>query len=170
MEKIKSIVFGVSIIGIFGLFFTLTCIDYSLAQEAAVPTQDEENDASLAAVRKEAEGKQHEHLIDGTSMDYFYQNGGGIHIEFYDGMLKYEWIVGPRKGHGNQDLKYNSRKIGDRMYLVSWLEASHPDYTTLIFNFNNNVMYSSGIFRFGTKEQFTRFDGGIIENLRLTEK
>ena len=103
-------------------------------------------------------------------MNYYYTNGGGIHIGFYDGMIKYEWIVGPRKGNKNQDLKYLSRKIGDKMYMVSWLEESHPDYTTLIFNFNNNVMYSTGIFRFGTKDQFIRFDGGIIEELTLVEK
>ena len=132
--------------------------------------QEKQPDSSLAKVKKEAEEKQPEHLLDGTSMDYYYQNGGGIHLELYDGMLKYEWIVGPRKGNKNQDLKYNSRKIGDKTYIVSWLEASHPDYTTLIFNFNNNVMYSSGIFRFGTKDQFVRFDGGIIENLTLVEK
>jgi len=127
-------------------------------------------DASLLEAKKEAEEKQAEHLLDGTSMKYYYQNGGGIHIEFYDGKLKYKWIVGPRKGNGNKGLKYSSRKIGERMYIVAWLEASHPDYTTLIFNFNNNVMYSSGIFRFGSENQFTRFDGGIIEDLNLVEK
>ena len=141
------------------IFFTSNL----LAQEA-----DSSN--SLEEVKKEAQAKQAEHLLDGTSMNYYYQNGGGIHIELYDGMLKYEWIVGPRKGNGNKDLSYNSRKIGERLYIVSWLEASHPDYTTLIFNFTNNVMYSSGIFRFGTEDQFTRFDGGIIENLHLVEK
>lgn len=117
-----------------------------------------------------AQERKPEHLLDGTSMNYYYQNGGGIHFEIYNGMLKYEWIVGPRKGHKNKDLAYNSRKIGDKMYLVSWLEEAHPDYTTLIFNFNNNVMYSSGIFRYGTENQFTRFNGGIIENLTLVEK
>ena len=132
--------------------------------------QDKPAESSLEQVKKEAEAKQPEHLLNGTSMNYYYQNGGGIHIEFYEGMLKYKWIVGPRKGNGNKDLPYSSRKIGDKMYIVSWLEASHPDYTTLIFNFNNNVMYSSGIFRFGTKGQFTRFDGGIIEDLNLVEK
>ena len=127
-------------------------------------------DTSLEEAKQEAEAKQAEHLLDGTSMDYFYQNGGGIHMELYDGMLKYEWIVGPRKGNGNQDLPYKSRKIGEKMYMVSWLEESHPDYTTLVFNFTNNVMYSSGIFRFGSENQFIRFDGGIIENLNLVEK
>ena len=136
----------------------------------SVLAQETDASNSLEEAKKEAEAQQPEHLLDGTSMNYYYQNGGGIHIELYDGMLKYEWIVGPRKGNGNKDLPYNSRKIGERLYIVSWLEASHPDYTTLIFNFANNVMYSSGIFRFGTEDQFTRFDGGIIENLHLVEK
>lgn len=113
---------------------------------------------------------QDEHLLDGTSMKYYYQTGDGIHLEIYDGQLKYEWIKGPRKGHGNKDLAYSSRKIGDKMYMIRWLEESHPDYMTLVFNFDSNVMYSSGILRFGSKEQFTVFDGGIIEDLILVEK
>lgn len=132
--------------------------------------QEKQSESSLEKVRKEALEKQPEHLLDGTSFKYYYTNGGGIQIEFCDGMLKYEWIVGPRVGNGNKDLPYSSRKIGDKLYLISWLEASHPDYTTLIFNFNNQVMYSSGIFRFGTENQFTRFDAGIIEDLKLIEK
>ena len=154
MKKFRTIVLAISI----------------LISSNCIMAQEKQTEASLEQVKKEAESKQPEQLLNGTSMNYYYQNGGGIHIKFYDGMLKYQWIVGPRKGHKNQDLPYSSRKIGDKMYIVSWLEASHPDYTTLIFNFNNNVMYSSGIFRFGTKDQFTRFDGGIIEDLILVEK
>ena len=154
MKNLKIIVLVVSI---------LTSTNFIVAQEKP-------SESSLEQVKNEAEAMQPEHLLNGTSMNYYYQNGGGIHLELYNGMLKYEWIVGPRKGNGNKDLPYSSRKIGDKMYIVSWLEASHPDYTTLIFNFNNNVMYSSGIFRFGTKNQFTRFDGGIIEDLTLVEE
>ncbi|MDD7914038.1 MoaF-related domain-containing protein [Polaribacter ponticola] len=117
-----------------------------------------------------AQEKQAEHLLDGTSMKYYYQTGMAIHLELYEGKLKYEWIVGPRKGKGNKDLAYKSRKIGNKMYMISWLEESHPDYMTLIFNFNENVMYSSGILRFGSDKQFTVFDGGIIEDLTLVEK
>ena len=111
-----------------------------------------------------------EHLLNGTSMEYYYQNGSGIHLELYDDMLRYKWIAGPRKGKGNKDLPYSSRKIGHRQYVINWLETSHPDFMTLIFNFDNNIMYSSGILRFGSKDQFTVFDGGIIENLTLVEK
>ena len=111
-----------------------------------------------------------EHLLNGTSMEYYYQNGSGIHLELYDDMLRYKWIAGPRKGKGNKDLPYSSRKIGHKQYVINWLETSHPDFMTLIFNFDNNIMYSSGILRFGSKDQFTVFDGGIIENLTLVEK
>ena len=146
------------------ILLLLVCLSFT-----SLFAQDQKTDSCLSDSKKVADEKVSEHLLDGTSMNYYYQTGGGIHLAFYDGMLKYEWISGPRKGNGNKDLPYNSRKIGDKMYLISWLEEAHPDYTTLVFNFNNNVMYSSGIFRFGSEKQFVRFNGGIIENLKLVE-
>ena len=74
-------------------------------------------------------------------------------------MLKYKWIVGPRKGMGIKIWHITQERSDLKRTSQVALEASHPDYTTLLFNFDNNVMYSSGIFRFGTKNQFTRFDG-----------
>ena len=133
-------------------------------------TQETPKNNSLENAKKEAEAQPAIHLLDGTSMDYHYSDGGAIHMEIYKGMLKYEWIEGTRKGNGNKDLIYTSRKIGDKMYLVSWLEASHPDYTSLIFDFNNKRMYSTGIFRFGSENQFIRFDKGAIGEFELVEK
>lgn len=109
-------------------------------------------------------------LLDGTKVTYVYQSGMGLDVEFYDGMLKYEWISGPRKGKGNKDLPYRSRKIGEQMYVINWLEESHPDFVTLIFNFENNVMYSSGLLRFGSDKQRVVFDGGIIQDLKLVTR
>lgn len=111
-----------------------------------------------------------QHLLDGTQANYFYTNGRAIHIEFYDGQLKYEWIAGPTTGKGNGDLPYQSRKIDEGTYLVSWLEQAHPDYVTLVLNFKTNVMYSSGIVKFATKDQMVVFDGGILEDVRLVAK
>ncbi len=123
-----------------------------------------------AAIGANAQKIETPPLLDGTKVTYYYQNGWGAHVEFKDGKLKYEWIAGPRNGHGNKDLAYRSRKIGERMYVISWLEESHPDYMTLIFNFKNNVMYSSGILRFATKDQTIAFDGGIIQKLELSAR
>ena len=80
------------------LILVVICSNYLLAQEKT-------NDSSLTKVIQKEAGKQAEYLLDGTSMNYYYQGGGGIHMEFYKGMLKYEWISGPRKGNKNQDLE-----------------------------------------------------------------
>ena len=109
-------------------------------------------------------------LLDGTKVTFYYQNGWGAHVEFYDGMLKYEWVAGPAKGRGNQDLPYRSRKIDDETYIVNWLEESNPDFVTLIFNFTNNVMYSSALLRFASDKQTISFNGGIIQELDLVVK
>ena len=112
-----------------------------------------------------ASDEKPEHLLDGISMDYFYQNGSGIHIEFYDGKVRFEWIDGPAKGVSRGDIPYRSRKIGDEMYLVNFHEEEVMDFITLIFNLKQNVMYSSALAKYGTDRERTIFFGGIIEHL-----
>ena len=107
-----------------------------------------------------------EHLLDGTTLEYYYQNGSGISIAFYDGKLRYEWIVGPPKGNKGKDIPYQSRKIGDEMYMVNFHEKHKPDFVTLVFNLKQNVMYSSAILRYGTEKERISFSGGIIEHVR----
>ena len=56
-----------------------------------------------------AQEKQDEHLLDGTSMNYYYQTGTAVHIEFVEGVAEWEWIMGPWKGSVGRE-KYRSRK------------------------------------------------------------
>ena len=115
-----------------------------------------------------AQENQDEHLLDGTSMNYFYQTGTAVHIEFVEGVAKWKWIAGPWKdGVGKE--KYRSRKIGDKMYLVNILEEGPSTFVTLIFNFNQNVMWSSLLLFPQTDNEQIWFDGGIIEHLKLVE-
>ena len=55
------------------------------------------------------------------------------------------------------------------MYVVNWLEKGSSTFVTLIFNFNQNVMYSSALIAPRTEGEEIFFDGGIIENLILKE-
>ena len=113
-----------------------------------------------------AKDEKPEHLLDGTTMEYYYQNGSGISIDFYDGKLRYEWIAGPPKGNMGKDIPYRSRKIGDEMYIVNFHEKHLPDFVTLIFNLKQNVMYSSVIERYGTDKEMIHFSGGIVEHVK----
>lgn len=114
-----------------------------------------------------------EHLLDGYSLNYQYQNGKAIHMEFYDGKGKYEWITGPGKGNGNQDIPYRSRKIGDDLYVLNWHETGLKDYLTLVFDFRNMTVYSSIIIGYENnpdRPRRTTFDAGIIDHLIRPEK
>ena len=113
-----------------------------------------------------------EHLLDGYSLNFQYQTGSAIHLEFYDGKGKYEWITGPGKGNGNKDIPYRSRKIGDDVYLMNWHETGLKDYLTLVFDFKNMVVYSSVIIGYENnpdRPKRTAFDGGIIDHLKRSE-
>lgn len=110
--------------------------------------------------------KKPEHLLDGTSMEYFYQNGSGISIKFYDGQLQFEWIAGPAKGNKGKDIPYRSRKIGDEMYIVNFHQKQKHNFITLIFNFKQNVMCGSYIVQYGTDKEKIGFEGGIIEHVK----
>jgi hypothetical protein len=102
-------------------------------------------------------------------MNYFYQNGSAVQAEFVDGKYKYKWIAGPIKGAKGME-EYRSRKIGDKMYMINFTVQANNTFVTLIFNFNQNVMYSSVLFSPGKAEEQILFEGGIIENLHLKER
>jgi hypothetical protein len=104
-----------------------------------------------------------QHLLDGTGLYYQYQTGDAAHVVFSNGMVQYEWVAGPRSGRGDKNIPYNSRKIGENIYLVQWDQKDHPDFLTLYIDLNARVIYSSGVRLYGTKNQAPVFDGGIIQ-------
>ena len=115
-----------------------------------------------------AQEKQDEHLLDGTSMDYYYQSGNALHVEFIDGKYKTKWIAGPNTGaEGLHD--YRSRKIGPKMYMVNFMYVDSKNFVTIVFNFNQNVISTSALIAPGTDDEIIFFEAGIIENLNLHE-
>lgn len=115
-----------------------------------------------------AEHHGDEHLLDGTSMTYYYQNGAAVKAKFQDGNFHFEWLAGPLKGAVGAEA-YRSRKIGDKLYVINFMVQANKTFVTLIFNFNQNVMYSSVLFSPNTEDEQILFEGGIIEHLTLVE-
>lgn len=110
-----------------------------------------------------------EHHMDGYSLNFQYQNGTALHMEFENGKAQYEWIIGPRKGNGNQDIPYRSRKIGNNMYLVNWHETGLSDYLTIVFDLEKMTIHSSIIVGYKNKPERTLktvFKTGVIDHLK----
>ena len=111
---------------------------------------------------------QGEQLLDGTSLNYHYQNGSAVKAEFDNGQFKYKWIAGPYKDlEGSEE--YRSRKIGDRIYMVNFMVDANSSFVTIVFNFNQNMMSTSALIAPGTDQELILFDAGIIEHLNLKE-
>ncbi|MCM4158251.1 hypothetical protein, partial [Gramella sp. AN32] len=115
---------------------------------------------------------QPEHFLDGYSLNFQYQDGTALHMEFYNGKAKYEWVAGPATGNGNTDIPYRSRKIGNELYLINWQETDKKDYLTLVFDFEKMLMHSSIIVGYENKPERplkTVFKSGIIDHLKMAE-
>ena len=143
---------------------TLICLTLlSVALSSAQSETTEENKFQF--------GKP-EHFLDGYSLNFQYQDGTALHMEFYNGKAKYEWVAGPAKGNGNTDIPYRSRKIGSNLYLINWHEVDKKDYLTLVFDFEKMLMHSSIIVGYENKPERTLktvFKSGIIDHLKLAE-
>lgn len=107
-----------------------------------------------------------EHVLDGTTINWSYTaNGATMILAFEDGMASYEWIKGRRAGNSAKDISYRSREMAEGVFLVSWDQAERPDFITLVFDFNNNIMASTGLIGYGTADQRNLFQGGIVESI-----
>lgn len=143
---------------------TLICIAlFSIGHSLAQSKTSEENKFQFG---------QPEHFLDGYSLNFQYQDGSAIHMEFYHGKAKYEWVAGPAKGNGNMDIPYRSRKMGTDLYLINWHEIDKKDYLTLVFDFEKMLVHSSIIVGYENKPERTLktvFKSGIIDHLESGE-
>ena len=123
----------------------------------------------IAIFHTSAQTKQGKHLLDGTSLDVYWETGTRVHVEFNDGQIISKWISGPGQDATGQE-SYRSKKIGDKMYVVNFLKTPDHSFVTLIFNFNQNVLCASAIREVGTKDETIFLEGATIEHLHLKEK
>ncbi len=107
-----------------------------------------------------------EHVLDGTTINWSYTaNGAAMVLTFEDGLASYEWVRGRRAGNSAKDISYRSREMANGVFLVSWDQADRPDFITLVFDFNENIMASTGLIGYGTDDQRNLFQDGIVESV-----
>lgn len=103
------------------------------------------------------------HVLDGTQIDWTYTDSDArMVVSFEGGLGQYEWIAGGRTGNSDEDIPYSSREISPNVFLMSWIQADRPDFITMIFDFNNMTISTSGLMGY-TKDdpRFLFLDGTI---------
>lgn len=111
-----------------------------------------------------------EHLMDGIRFQYFYEDGSDLERAFKEGKVRYQWIIGQRKGNKGEEIPYQSRIIGDNLYMVNWHESKKPDFTSLIIDLKNKALYSTAILHYGTSAEMVHFKEASIKSIERPAK
>ncbi|NWK57626.1 MoaF N-terminal domain-containing protein [Verrucomicrobiaceae bacterium N1E253] len=143
-----------------------TVVIFAIFGAVAQPLSGEDTPKKKAVPNHVQQYLDSEHLMDGISFQYFYEDGSGLEIAFNEGKVRYEWVVGPRKGNKGEGIPYQSRSIGDDLYMVNWHEPKKPDFTSLIIDLKNKALYSTAILRYGTSAEMIHFKEASVKNVK----
>lgn len=106
-----------------------------------------------------------EHLLNGTSFTFQYQNAGAIDVSFMDDKITYKWIKGRNADEPIRSYQYKSKKVDSGIYLVNWHEPDTKNFVTMVYNFNSNSCSVSVISRYNSGKPFLGFQSGVIEQV-----
>lgn len=104
-------------------------------------------------------------LLDGMEIEYTYADGGTVVMKFGNGRLSYRWMAGPFAGTAVAHRIYQSRQIGEGVYLVSWHDAKNRNFATLVFDLERNREYGSALVGYGTDQAAFLFDEAVIRRV-----
>lgn len=107
-----------------------------------------------------------EHLLDGISFTWQYQNAGAIEASFAERKITYTWIEGRNAGKPTQSYPYKSKKVDTDIYLVNWHEPDTHNFLTMVYNFKSNSCAVSVISKYNDEKPFLGFQGGVIEQVK----
>ena len=103
--------------------------------------------------------------LNGTELQYTYEDESEVVLSFYDDMLMFEWIKGPFKGTTGRDLSYRSRQIGTGIYLVNWHVVEAGSFPTLYIDIARRRVFGSAIIGYRSAEPFLLFDSAVISRV-----
>lgn len=108
------------------------------------------------------------HLLDGSAVEYEYDNGGAVKAEFKEGKYVYKWIAGPFAGSEGAS-PYRSMKVDDQLYIVNILVEENGSFATFLFNFDRKRIFTSALLMPGTEQESVLMDKGTIRKFVLKE-
>ena len=108
--------------------------------------------------------------ISNIELEYTYSDGGAVVLKIDDGILGYRWTAGPSAGYEVSDRIYQSRKIGDEIYLVNWHDSENKDYVVLVIDLSEMLVHGSALAAYNTDDPFAFFDKAEIARVARSQK
>ena len=109
-------------------------------------------------------------LLDGTTMQYTYEQTGTVEVFYKNGRMGYEWMDGPLKGESGEGFIYRAREVGKNQYFVSWHEPELPGFVTLYIDFVAGRVHSSVLAAYATEDEQIHFDTALISQVERAQR
>jgi hypothetical protein len=93
------------------------------------------------------------HVLDGAIFEYTYAELGTVVVEFYDGLVKFQWIAGALQGEAGEGFAYLAKQISASHYLANWHEPEARAFVTLFIDLQENRVHSSVLAAYTTEDE-----------------
>ena len=103
--------------------------------------------------------------LDGTVLEYTYEELGRARATFQGGQVAFEWLEGPLEGERGEGYEYRFQKLGDQQFFVNWHEPEHPGLVTLVYDFGQRTVASSVLAFYGTENEQRLFETATIHTV-----
>ena len=103
-------------------------------------------------------------ILDGTTMQYTYNELGTVRATYQNGTIGFTWLAGPMAGEAGEGFPYNAREVGENRFFVSWHEPEMPGFVTLFIDFDLGQVSSSVLMAYATEDEQTHFDTATIDS------
>ena len=100
--------------------------------------------------------------LAGTELEYTYEDGGTVILALQESTLGYEWTSGPFKGTVREGRAYQSRSIGQNIYLVNWHDAENAGFATLLIDLDAEKVFGTALVNYRDQEPIALFDEAKI--------
>lgn len=104
--------------------------------------------------------------LDGTELQYTYEDGGEVVLTFYEGQLKFAFLNGPLAGTTHDDLAYRCRELDDGIYFLRWHNTEVNSFVTLHVDLPRRRVFGSALIWYGTENETELFDAAVITDVR----
>ena len=105
------------------------------------------------------------HLLDGTTMQYTYEEMGTVLVTYDQGCIGFEWVGGPIKGETGGGFPYRARKVGEDQFFVNWHEPDMPGFVTLHIDFVSGHVHSAVLAAYASENEQIHFDTATIDQV-----
>ena len=106
-----------------------------------------------------------EPLLDGTTLQYRYPDGGRVALSLSKGKLAYRWLAGPFEGVAEADLPYHARRTASGDYIVNWHDTQNNNFATLTISLEHRKVYGAAIIGYTSESPRTLFEEADIESV-----